>query len=170
MRPATLKPAWQRSDRGWFDSATGLTRDAVDAEGLAQRALLRAFTNRHRFKPGTNLRAWLFTIARNCHIDRVRKAQRRGHMVELDEETDVAVQSANQFAHVELLELQDALAELSDTDREVLTMVAVDGKTYEEVAEATDVAVGTVKSRLSRARERLRAKMQHSSLSRKSNG
>ncbi|MBO6784444.1 MAG: RNA polymerase sigma factor [Alphaproteobacteria bacterium] len=139
--------------------ALGLTRDPTAAEDLAQRAILRGLNNRGAFEAGTNLRAWLFTIARNCHIDDIRRDQRRGRSVELETVEDAGAQIPNQFENVELIELRQKLTELSETDREVLLMIAVEGMPYEEAAEILGVAVGTIKSRLSRARRRLRKLM-----------
>ena len=97
---------------------------------------------------------------RNAHIDEMRKIKRRG--VHLDVDDSEAVQlgvPGSQFSAVELTEFRLAFAKLSETDREVLLLIGMEGHTYEEVSNMIDLPVGTVKSRLSRARARLRQVM-----------
>lgn len=96
-------------------------------------------------------------MLRNLHIDHVRKQQRRPESAELDgvPASNLAI-SAAQFSHVELQECLISFQELPEADRQVLLMIAVEGHSYAETARRMNVAVGTIKSRLSRARERLR--------------
>lgn len=140
--------------------ARGLTGRHDAADDLVQDALAKAISKIDRFEEGTNMKAWLFRIMRNAHIDEMRKVQRRG--VHLDVDDSEAVQlgaPGSQFSAVELTEFRLAFAKLSETDREVLLLIGMEGHTYEEVSGMIDLPVGTVKSRLSRARARLRQVM-----------
>ena len=140
--------------------ARGLTGRHDAADDLVQDALAKAISKIDRFEEGTNMKAWLFRIMRNAHIDEMRKIQRRG--VHLDVDDSEAVQlgvPGSQFSAVELTEFRLAFAKLSETDREVLLLIGMEGHTYEEVSNMIDLPVGTVKSRLSRARAKLRQVM-----------
>ncbi len=138
--------------------ARGLTGREDLADDLVQDALTKVLSNYDRFEQGTNLKAWLFRIVRNTHIDEMRKVQRRGAHVDVDDEEVVQIGVAgSQFSNVEMLEFRRAFAKLSEEDREVLLLIGMEGLTYDEASEMIDVPVGTVKSRLSRARDRLRA-------------
>lgn len=140
--------------------ARGLTGREDVADDLVQDALAKAISKIDRFEEGTNLKAWLFRIVRNTQIDEVRKIQRRG--VHLDVDDPEAVQlsvQGSQFSAVELTEFRRAFAKLSDQDKEVLLLIGMEGHSYEEVSGMIDVPIGTIKSRLSRARDRLRKAM-----------
>jgi RNA polymerase sigma-70 factor, ECF subfamily len=130
-----------------------LARDVDRGDDLVQECLTRAIAKQHTWTPGTNLRAWLFTILKNCHINDVRRARQTDEMP--DEHPLLTVQ-ANQDAHIRLLEVRDAYLRLSDEHREVLLLVAIEGLQYDEAAAILKVPVGTVRSRLSRARQALR--------------
>jgi RNA polymerase sigma-70 factor (ECF subfamily) len=130
-----------------------LARDIDRGDDLVQECLTRAIAKNDTWTPGTNLRAWLFTILKNCHINDVRRARRADEMP--DEHPLLTVQ-ANQDAHIGLLEVRDAYLRLSDEHREVLLLVAIEGLQYDEAAAVLKVPVGTVRSRLSRARQALR--------------
>jgi RNA polymerase sigma-70 factor (ECF subfamily) len=110
--------------------ARALVRDADKADDLVQDCLERSVSRFGQFTPGTNLRTWLFTIMHNLHCD---------------------------ATAVEIREFEAAFARLAKRDQHLLLLVGVEGFSYEEVAEVLGIAVGTVKSRLFRARERLRA-------------
>lgn len=141
--------------------ARGLTGRDDAADDLVQDALAKAISKFDRFEEGTNLKAWLFRIMRNAQIDEVRKNQRRGVHVDIDDTEKVQISApGSQFSAVELSEFRDAFAKLSEQDREVLLLIGMEGHSYEEAAEMIEMPVGTVKSRLSRARERLRKVMQ----------
>jgi RNA polymerase sigma-70 factor (ECF subfamily) len=131
--------------------ARSLARDETQGEDLTQDALASAWQWRGSFTPGTNLRAWVFTIVRNKFYSDRRRAWR---VVQLDpkvaEETLVAVTSPN--AALELDDVRRALLELTCEQRAALTLVAAVGLTCEEAAVICDCAAGTVKSRVSRAR------------------
>lgn len=134
--------------------AISLTRNAAAADDLVQDAVVKAWSNFGSFQPGTNLRAWLFTILRNTFYSNLRKTRRE--VPDPD-----GVYSATLYekpAHDGRLAMTDfraAFDQLTPQHREVLILVGASGFSYEEVAEMTGVAVGTVKSRASRARLRL---------------
>lgn len=126
------------------------------ADDLVQDTLERAIRRQASFEPGTSLRAWLFTILRNLHIDQCRKVQRQGETVEVDDRDAALAMAPDQTARAEFRDFEACFAELPKADQDLLTMVAVDGLSYETAAEIFDVQIGTIKSRLSRARARLR--------------
>jgi len=139
--------------------ARRITRDADGAEDLVQNCLERALRRLHQFQPGTNLRAWLFTILKNTHINEIRRAQRWNGCLDASECEHLFPMKGNQDAHMELAEMERAFDRLSDRDRRVLILVGGSGLSYEEAADELHVAVGTIRSRLSRARSRLSAMM-----------
>ncbi len=133
-----------------------LAREADRADDLVQECLTRAIGKIDSWTPGTNLRAWLFVILRNCHINEVRRGQRTSLMGEMSSDYDVVPTPASQEAHMSLLEVRDAYLNLSEEHREVLLLVAIEGLQYEEAAGILQIPVGTIRSRLSRARQTLR--------------
>ena len=133
-----------------------LAREADRADDLVQECLMRAIAKIDSWTPGTNLRAWLFVILRNCHINEIRRGQRISPLGETNNEYDVVPTPAGQEAHISLLEVRDAYLNLSEEHREVLLLVAIEGLQYEEAAGILEVPVGTIRSRLSRARQALR--------------
>ena len=134
--------------------AHSLCRNAVEADDLAQDALLRAWNNRASYQPGTNMKAWTFMILRNQFYSDKRRSWRSTQLdPETAERTLVAV--SNPIATLELDEVRRALAMLPDDQREALILIGAGGFSYEEAAEICNTAVGTVKSRVSRARRAL---------------
>jgi len=133
--------------------ARALTRNAADADDLVQNALMRAVANFDRFEQGTNLRAWLLTIVHNVFIDGTRKVKREREANEMAEERMSGLfTSPNQIAALQIGELESALTRLPEEQRITLILVALEDMSYEEAAKVTAVPVGTVRSRLSRAR------------------
>jgi RNA polymerase sigma-70 factor (ECF subfamily) len=134
--------------------ARTLCRDAVFADDLAQDAVMRAWTSRAAYAPGTNLRAWVFMILRNGFLSHKRRSWRS---CELDPtvaaETLIAVSSPT--SALELNDLRRAMNMLPEEQCEALTLIGAAGLSYDEAAEICGVAVGTIKSRVSRARNRL---------------
>jgi RNA polymerase sigma-70 factor, ECF subfamily len=124
------------------------------ADDLVQDALLKAWGNASSFQEGTNLRAWLFTILRNTYYSLHRKRGREIQDVDGEHAARVAVAPA-QEGMMDLADFRKALAQLPAEQREVLIMVGATGLSYEEAAEICGVAVGTIKSRVNRARVRL---------------
>jgi RNA polymerase sigma factor (sigma-70 family) len=137
-----------------------LVRDADHADDVVQDCLERAITRFHCFTPGTNLRSWLFTILLNIVRSEARTNKRRGTVVNLDEIRDAAATTAPPEQPLTMRDLQHAFDQLPETFQEVVVLVAIEGMAYEEAAEIIGVPVGTVRSRLSRAREQLRRAME----------
>lgn len=134
--------------------ATSLTRNATKADDLVQDTLVRAWQHRARFEPGTNLGAWLFTILRNLFYSSHRKAGREVEDVDGSHAASLATLPA-QEDRVELTAMREAIAKLPPEQGRALILVAAEGMSYEQVARISGVAVGTVKSRVNRARARL---------------
>jgi RNA polymerase sigma-70 factor (ECF subfamily) len=135
-----------------------LTRDVVRADDLVQSCLTRAVAKQHLWQPGTNLRAWLFTILHNQHVNDVRRGVRDGNNVDLTGATQLTVQSTA-IPTLQLRDLETAIGKLPPEQRQVILLVGLEGMAYEEVAKVLKVPVGTVRSRLSRARDQLRLLM-----------
>jgi len=134
--------------------ARGLCRDVDLADDLAQDTVIRALERPHQYTIGTNMKAWLFQILRNQFYSYKRRSWRSTWLdPEVAERTLVA--SSSPMAGLELDELQRALAVLTPPQREAIILVAAAGLSYDEAAEITGVAAGTVKSRVSRARTML---------------
>jgi RNA polymerase sigma-70 factor (ECF subfamily) len=134
--------------------ARSLCRDGVRADDLVQEALVRAFDNIERFTPGTNLKAWLFTIMRNEHYSQLRRRKFEAPNHDGDSMPDLSV-PPDHDGELELRDLNRALADLSPGQRTALILVSASGFSYEEAAAICGCAVGTIKSRVARARETL---------------
>jgi RNA polymerase sigma-70 factor (ECF subfamily) len=134
--------------------ARSLCRDGVRADDLVQEALARAFNNIERFKPGTNLKAWLFTIVRNEHYSQLRRRKFEAQGIDTDLLPEPSV-GPDHDGKLELRDLNRALASLSPGQRTALILVSVSGFSYEEAAAICGCAVGTIKSRVARSRETL---------------
>ncbi len=132
------------------------TRHRQEGEDLVQDTMVRALGSRHQFQPGTNLKAWLFTIMRNLHIDSVRQRKREA-VTDMDDDDvrDLRVAGASQFDHLVLKELGVVIGRLQDGQREALMLVVANGLSYEEAAEICKCPVGTIRSRLARGRRYL---------------
>jgi RNA polymerase sigma-70 factor (ECF subfamily) len=134
--------------------AISLTNDPVRADDLVQDTILRAWANIARFQPGTNLHAWLFTILRNLFHSEYRKRKRE--VEDVDGSYAARLRTLpDQHDHLDFEDFRVALAKLSVDQREALLLVAAQGLSYEAAAEICGVAVGTIKSRVNRARIRL---------------
>jgi RNA polymerase sigma-70 factor (ECF subfamily) len=143
--------------------ARALTRDVEQADDLVQDCLERALSRRHLWNLDGNTRAWLFTIMHNIHANDTRRRNNRPVSVPIDDRDGHEVRPAPQHSRIAGLELTVALEALPAEQREVLLLVALEGMSYGEVAETLGVAQGTVMSRLSRARARLRLLMEEGS-------
>lgn len=135
--------------------ARALTGERSRADDLVQDTLERALIKLHLWRPGSDMRAWLFTLMHNVFINQLR-AQSARLTVELDDEAAQVAVRPTQTDGLEVRDLQAALLRLPEEQREVLLLVGLDQMTYEETAGVLEIPVGTVMSRLSRARERLR--------------
>jgi RNA polymerase sigma-70 factor, ECF subfamily len=136
--------------------ARALTGDRGRADDLVQDTLERALVKFHLWQPGSDLRAWLFTIMHNVYINQVR-ANMAAVVTALDDETVPPTMRAMQSDRLEVRDLQVALMRVPEEQREVLLLVGLEQMTYAEAAGVLGIPIGTVMSRLSRARERLRA-------------
>ena len=134
--------------------AWSLCHNGSDADDLVQDTLIKAWTNREKFEPGTNLRAWLFTILRNTYYTNVLR-RRREVRDETGEYAATLRTPPTQDWSVAMRALQGALQQLPDEHREALILVGAAGLSYEEAAEICNCALGTIKSRVNRARARL---------------
>ena len=134
--------------------AWSLSHNSADADDLVQDTLIKAWTYREKFEPGTNLRAWLFTILRNTYYTAVVKKRRE--VADEDGKHAATLSSApTQDWSVAVHSLRNALQQLPHEHREALVLVGAAGMTYEEAAEICGCALGTIKSRVNRARARL---------------
>lgn len=134
--------------------AISLCRDATRADDLVQETMLKAWSHANTFEEGTNLKAWLFTILRNTYFSELRKA---GYKVREADESDAAELAVpgEQNGHMDLVDVAAAMEQLSPEQREAVILVAAEGFSYEEAARVCGCEVGTVKSRVNRARMRL---------------
>jgi RNA polymerase sigma-70 factor (ECF subfamily) len=139
--------------------ARALVRNRADADDLVQEALTRAVARADSFRAGTNLRAWLFTILHNVHVNQIRARAARPVEVPVEAVEARLVTPSRQEECVEVREMLAVVGELADEQRQVLLLVALEGLKYEEVAEVLAIPIGTVMSRLSRAREAVRTKL-----------
>ncbi len=155
-----------------YSTALRLTGQKADAEDLLQETYLRAYRSYGSFKAGTNLRAWLFRIMTNAHINRYRAKSRRPAESDLDDVEDLYLYrrlspnaSLGRSAEDELLdsfseaEVVNAVESLSDTYRMVVLLADVEGFSYKEIAQILDIPIGTVMSRLHRGRKALQKEL-----------
>ncbi|AWK86499.1 sigma-70 family RNA polymerase sigma factor [Azospirillum thermophilum] len=141
--------------------ALALSRDRDDAEDLVQETLVRAISGAQGFRPEGDLRAWLFGILHNVHVSARRRDRVRtdsASSIEMLAQTSIP---ATQPGHVELRRTIEAFATLPEEQRQVLTLVAVEGMSYQEAATVLNIPLGTLMSRLARGREALRAATDH---------
>ena len=129
------------------------------ADDLVQETLMKAWKHYDSFQPGTNMKAWLYTILRNEFYTQLRKRKREVEDADGVYSGRVAVH-AEQEGHLDMADLRVALAKLPEDQREAIILVGASGFSYEEAAEICKVAVGTIKSRVNRARARLAVLMQ----------
>ena len=134
--------------------ARSFCRNPGDADDLVQETLTKALAKIHQFEPGTRMKAWLFTIMRNTFYTRIAIANREAPGG-ADCASLIPTTEATQEWSLRGRELSEAIDRLSEPQREVIMMVAVMGTSYEEAAERCGCAVGTIKSRLNRARSTL---------------
>jgi RNA polymerase sigma-70 factor (ECF subfamily) len=138
--------------------ALSLERDPVRAEDLIQETILKALSQHERYERGTCLRAWLFTILKNAFFTQVRRREREVEDVDgsYADRLTLAPDQNDKLTHQELLA---ALEALPKEQRDVLVAVAVEGLSYEDAAVRMNCAIGTIKSRVNRARRQLAARM-----------
>jgi RNA polymerase sigma factor (sigma-70 family) len=139
--------------------AYGLTRDHDAADDLVQDCLERALSRWLLHRKGSDLTAWLFTILRNLYIDRYRASRRRGQHTSIDDALELPV-AAEQDRTIEARNAFAALDLLPEEQRSILLLIGVEDLSYEQAAQVLELPIGTVMSRLSRARQRLRELME----------
>jgi len=135
--------------------ARALAGDRAAADDLVQDTLERALSRFHLWRRGSDLRAWLFTIMHNIYVNQARSRARRQHEA-LETEPNAEALRARDMDWMELRDLAGALGRVPEEQRAVLLLVGLEQFTYEEAARMLDIPIGTVMSRLSRGRERLR--------------
>lgn len=135
--------------------ALALSRNPAAADDLVQECAGRALTKAHLYKPNTNLRAWLFTILHNLHVSECRRQAKQPSMGDPDAAMSKLTVGESQSYSSMWRKVRGAMARLPDDQAAVLTMIGVEGRSYQEVSEKLDLPVGTVKSRCFRAREAL---------------
>ncbi len=152
-----------------YGAAMRLTRNPADAEDLVQETYAKAFSSFHQFRPGTNLKAWMYRILNNAFITNYRKKQREPKKSDAAELEDWQMYSASmhdsrglQSAESEAMEripdqeIRDALAAIPEDRRLAVYLADVEGFAYKEIAEILEIPLGTVMSRLHRGRSQLR--------------
>jgi len=139
--------------------ARALTRDPVAADDLVQDALERAWSRLHLWRSGSNMRAWLFTILHNIHANQVRAASIRPQLTTLADWETTGSLAPTQEDRVMVRSLAQAIDFLPEEQRIVVLLIGLEELTYEEASKVLDVPVGTIMSRLSRGREKLRRLM-----------
>jgi RNA polymerase sigma-70 factor (ECF subfamily) len=136
--------------------ARALTRNRDRADDLVQDTLGRALVKEQFWQPGTNLRAWLFTIMHNQNVNNVRRDIRESGGLNIEQISSTLTAATDPTATCKMFELERALAQLPLEQRQVILLVGLEGMSYEDTAEILTIPVGTVRSRLSRGREALR--------------
>ena len=136
-----------------------LCGDRERADDLVQETLFKAWNHLDSFEEGTNLKAWLFTILRNTYFSERRRKKREVEDVDGSYAAKLS-SSPEQHGHMDMRDFQEALSGLPDDQREALVLVGAAGFSYEEAAEISGCAVGTIKSRVNRARRRLAETLQ----------
>jgi RNA polymerase sigma-70 factor (ECF subfamily) len=155
-----------------YSAAIRMTRNRADAEDVVQETFLKAYRSYHSYTEGTNLKAWLYRILTNTYINTYRKRQRRPTETELGELQDLYLykrlgeaSGASQSAESDMLDafvdtdITEALDALPETFRLPVVYADVEGLSYKEIAEALDIPIGTVMSRLHRGRKALQKKL-----------
>jgi len=168
-KPSVRERALQYLD-GLYGYAMTLVRNQAQAEDLVQETYLRAMTAFHRLRPDSNLKSWLFTILRNIRLNQIRDGLAMPLVVEIDEPSDNARQFEDKsskdplFLYLKKVKQSDvrkAIEDLPAAYREVIVLREFEDLSYEEIAAVLNCPPGTVMSRLSRAREKLKEMLQH---------
>nr|WP_052462455.1 sigma-70 family RNA polymerase sigma factor [Nigerium massiliense] len=174
--PAERDARFERDALPYLDQLYGaalrMTRNPADAEDVVQEAYAKAYASFHQFKPGTNLKAWLYRILTNTYINTYRKKQRQPQIADGENVEDWQLARAEQHqstglrsAEMEALDLApdsvvtEAMSELAPDFRLAVYLADVEGFSYKEIAEIMGTPIGTVMSRLNRGRTQLRAKL-----------
>jgi RNA polymerase sigma-70 factor (ECF subfamily) len=138
--------------------ARTITRDVHDADDLVQLSIERALLRYQQWRPESRFEGWMFGIIRNAWIDEVRSRGRRDRVF-APEEMGEHVAAATHQSQLRQLSIQRAVAALPEEQRMVIALVLIEGLSYQEAADALDIPIGTVTSRLARGREALQASL-----------
>jgi len=130
--------------------------DVSTADDLVQDTLARAVAKQHLWQPGTNLRAWLFTVMHNQYVNYVRRTAREGTAIDIEDVHNLLVSPSDPTVSLLLRDLRRGLARLQVEQRQAILLIGLEGMSYEEVAQILCIPIGTVRSRLSRGRLQLR--------------
>jgi RNA polymerase sigma factor (sigma-70 family) len=136
--------------------ARALTRNDNQAEDLVQNTLLRAYERQGTFKPEASLKNWLFAIQHNLFIDECRRQQAEKWHTATVVDLSIGSQVPNQESHIRLQQIEQLFNLLPEDQKAVLHLIAVEGQTYQEAADCLGIPIGTLMSRLGRARAALR--------------
>jgi RNA polymerase sigma-70 factor (ECF subfamily) len=140
--------------------ARALCRSNISAaDDLVQETLARAIAKQHLWQPGTNLRAWLFTLMHNQFVNDVRRSSREGMTADINDFQNTMASTSDTSSSALLRDLERGLAGLSIEQRETILLIGLEGMSYDETATVLGVPIGTVRSRLSRGRDALRKLM-----------
>jgi RNA polymerase sigma-70 factor (ECF subfamily) len=162
---AFLERAIEQYGKATYNFAYRLTGNEADASDLTQEAFIRVFRAWRSFKPGTSFRSWIYRIVTNLHRDELRRRKGRYHEEipddnepqEFGDGRPLAIEPIEEYVEGYLSEpVAKALADLTDEQRQIVLLADLEGCSYQEIGEIVGCAVGTVRSRLHRARERLR--------------
>jgi RNA polymerase sigma-70 factor (ECF subfamily) len=160
-KPGSVEPSVEKAILALVPRLTRyartLTRDTAAADDLVQDCLTTALRKIHMWEPGTDLRAWLFTILHHQHVNGLRRDARHRASINLQKSYRTFAQAPDQTMRLELRDLERALAQLPKDQRSLILGIGIDGMGYEEAASAFNVPLGTVRSRIARGRERLRS-------------
>lgn len=137
-----------------------LTRNSADADDLVQSTILRAIEKKHLFKENTNLYSWISKIMYNLFVTAYRRKVKFETQYDPDTYLDKQSVEASQDVKMEIQDVNAAMDELTNEHREILVMVCVQGMQYAHVSKSLNIPVGTVRSRLSRARENLQSALE----------
>ena len=159
-RPADFRQALLATIPKLRAFALSLAANGDHADDLVQETLMKAWHHQTSFREGTNIKAWLFTILRNEYFSQLRKRKREVEDADGDYAAGVMT-PGGQESQLDMAELRLALQQLPDDQREAVVLVGASGFSYQEVADICRVPVGTVKSRVNRARNKLAVMLGH---------
>jgi RNA polymerase sigma-70 factor (ECF subfamily) len=167
---AFLESAINEYGKATYNYAYRLTQNEADARDLTQEAFIRVYRAWHSFKPGTSFLSWIYRIVTNLHRDELRRHKGR-YQEEIPEDHELqqygggrplAVEPIEEYVESQLSEpVSKALADLTTEQRQIVLLADVEGYSYQEIAEIVGCTVGTVRSRLHRARGQLRGLLNH---------
>jgi RNA polymerase sigma-70 factor, ECF subfamily len=153
---AFLERAIEQYGKATYNFAYRLTRNEADANDLTQEAFIRVYRAWQSFKPGTSFLSWIYRIVTNLYRDELRRRKGRYHE-EIPEDSTLAVQPIEEYVEGHLSEpVSKALAELAPEQRQIVLLADVEGCSYQEIGQVVGCSIGTVRSRLHRARGQLR--------------